>query len=196
MKQLVKARQALGASHSMYLCSLRGTGSALLQFSSNETTTHSHHHTTPPPQLPALPPPAMSPSSDTWTSATTASPVLPPPPPPQSSNWDFWDPFVPATESRSATEEEWEASTSVPGVAVNATTPTTRAASMARPPSVVSGFSKDTGSELAMVVSRNSKELVEIVKEVDEYFLKAADAGSQLSLLLEVSNSNFPAQGK
>ncbi|KAH1080067.1 hypothetical protein J1N35_019828 [Gossypium stocksii] len=197
MKQLVKARQALGASHSMYLRSLRGTGSALLQFSNNETTTHSHRHTTPPPQQPALPPPPMSPSSDTWTSATTASPVLPPPPPPpQSSNWDFWDPFVPATESRSATEEEWEASTSVPEVAVTATTPTTRAASMAPPPSVVSGFSKDTGSELAMVVSRNSKELVEIMKEVDEYFLKAADAGSQLSLLLEVSNSNFPAQGK
>ncbi|KAL1141703.1 hypothetical protein V6Z11_A11G047400 [Gossypium hirsutum] len=197
MKQLVKARQALGASHSMYLRSLRGTGSALLQFSNNETTTHSHHRTTPPPQQPALPPPPMSPTSDTWTSATTASPVLPPPPPPpQSSNWDFWDPFVPATESRSATEEEWEASTSVPEVAVTATTPTTRAASMAPPPSVVSGFSKDTGSELAMVVSRNSKELVEIVKEVDEYFLKAADAGSQLSLLLEVSNSNFPAQSK
>ncbi|TYI54052.1 hypothetical protein E1A91_D11G048700v1 [Gossypium mustelinum] len=176
MKQLVKARQTLGASHSMYLRSLRGTGSALLQFSSNETTTHSHHHTTPPPQQPALPPP-MSPSSDTWTSANTASPVLPPPSPPQSSNWDFWDPFVPATESRSATEEEWEASTSVPEVAVTATNPTTRAASMAPPPSVVSGFSKDTGSELAMVVSRNSKELVEIVKEVDEYFIKAADAG-------------------
>ncbi|KAB2055600.1 hypothetical protein ES319_A11G048400v1 [Gossypium barbadense] len=178
MKQLVKARQALGASHSMYLRSLRGTGAALLQFSNNETTTHSHHRTTPPPQQPALPPPPMSPTSDTWTSATTASPVLPPPPPPpQSSNWDFWDPFVPATESRSATEEEWEASTSVPEVAVTATTPTTRAASMAPPPSVVSGFSKDTGSELAMVVSRNSKELVEIVKEVDEYFLKAADSG-------------------
>lgn len=61
---------------------------------------------------------------------------------------------------------------------------------------MVSGFSKDTGSELAMVVSRNSKELVEIVKEVDEYFLKAADAGSQLSVLLEVSNSNFSNQSK
>ncbi|KAK6288208.1 hypothetical protein POUND7_014387 [Theobroma cacao] len=197
MKQLVNARQALAASHSMYLRSLRGTGSALLQFSNNETTLHLHHHVPLPPQPPAPPPPPMSPGSDTWTSATTASPALPPPPPPPpSSSWDFWDPFGPATASRSATEEEWEAATLASEVAVTATTTATGAASMAAPPSVVSGFSKDTGSELAMVVSRNSKELVEIVKEVDEYFLKAADAGSQLSVLLEVSNSNFSNQSK
>ncbi|EOX90802.1 Uncharacterized protein TCM_000170 [Theobroma cacao] len=197
MKQLVNARQALAASHSMYLRSLRGTGSALLQFSNNETTLHLHHHVPPPPQPPAPPPPPMSPGSDTWTSATTTSPALPPPPPPPpSSSWDFWDPFGPATASRSATEEEWEAATLASEVAVTATTTATGAASMAAPPSVVSGFSKDTGSELAMVVSRNSKELVEIVKEVDEYFLKAADAGSQLSVLLEVSNSNFSNQSK
>ncbi|OMO55786.1 hypothetical protein CCACVL1_26999 [Corchorus capsularis] len=196
MKQLVKARQALAASHSMYLRSLRGTGSALLQFSNNETTLHLHHHVPPPPQ-PQAPPPPMSPSSDTWTSATTASPALPPPPPPPpSSSWDFWDPFAPATASRSATEEDWEATTSASEVAVTATTTATGAASMAAPPSVVSEFSKDTGSELAMVVSRNTKELVEIVKEVDEYFLKAADAGSQLSVLLEVSNSSFSTQCK
>ncbi|GMI86347.1 Altered Phosphate Starvation Response 1 [Hibiscus trionum] len=181
IKQLVKARQALAASHSMYLRSLRATGSALVQFSTNETTLH---------HAPPVPPP-MSPSSDTWTSCTTtASPALPPPPPPPpSSSWDFWDPFAQANASRSVTEEEWEAAT--------ATTTATGAASVAPPPSVVSGtFSKDTGSELAMVVSRNSKELVEIAKEVDEYFLKAAGAGNHLSLLLEVSDSNFPSQSK
>jgi hypothetical protein len=61
--------------------------------------------------------------------------------------------------------------------------------------SVVSGFSKDTmtttttGSELAVVVSRNGKDLMEIIKEVDEYFLKAADSGAPLSSLLEISTS-------
>jgi len=194
MKQLVKARQALAGSHSMYLRSLRGTGSALLQFSNNETTLHLHHHVPPPP---AHPPPPMSPSSDTWTSATTASTALPPPPPPPpSSSWDFWDPFVPAAASRSATEEDWEATTLASEVAVTPTTTATGAASVAAPPSTVSGFSKDTGSDLALVVSRNSKELVEIVKEVDEYFLKAADAGGQLSVLLEVPNCNFSTQSK
>ncbi|KAK8612641.1 hypothetical protein V6N13_092752 [Hibiscus sabdariffa] len=62
---------------------------------------------------------------------------------------------------------------------------------------MVSGtFSKGMRCELAMVVSRNTKVLVEIVKEVDEYFLKAADVGAHLSLLLEASSSNFSAQSK
>lgn len=92
--------------------------------------------------------------------------------------------------SRSATEEEWEATTTSE-VAVT----TVGAASLAAPPSVVSGFSKDTTvSDLPLVVSRNSKELVEIIKELDEYFLKAADAGSHLSFLLEVPTCNFPNQ--
>ncbi|GAV64833.1 Ras domain-containing protein/DUF632 domain-containing protein/DUF630 domain-containing protein [Cephalotus follicularis] len=210
MKQLVKARQALSATHTMYLCSLRTTGSALLQFSTNETTHHDHHSHAPPlfhaplqrlpsPQPPP-PPPPMSPSSDTWTTSVTASPLPPPPPPPphQSSSWDFWDPFVPSS-SRSATEEEWEANTITASDVVVAATggsATTAATSVTAPPSMMSGFSKESGSELAMVVSRNGKDLVEIVKEVDEYFLKAADAGAQLSLVLEVSSSSFLSQIK
>ncbi|KAK6922581.1 hypothetical protein RJ641_010885 [Dillenia turbinata] len=89
-----------------------------------------------------------------------------------ASSWDFWDPFV-ASSSRSLTEEEWEAtavaSEATPVVAVTVTVP----------PSVVSGFSKETdttNSELAMVVSRNGKDLVEIIKELD-YRLRVADAG-------------------
>ncbi|KAK9164521.1 hypothetical protein Syun_005423 [Stephania yunnanensis] len=40
-----------------------------------------------------------------------------------------------------------------------------------------------------MVVSRSSKDLVEIIKELDEYFLRAADLGGHVSLLLENSSS-------
>ncbi|KAL9378226.1 hypothetical protein Peur_029561 [Populus x canadensis] len=203
MKQLVKARQSLSASHAMYIRSLRSTGSALLQFSNTETDLHHHHHhhrrlppihPSPPPLPPTPlppPPPPMSPSSDTWTTTTTAtaaSPLPPPPPPPPpvaASSWDFWDPFVPPPP-RSMEEEEWEEVT---------TTATASEMVAVVPPSVVSGFSKETasgsGSELAMVVSRNSKDLVEIIKEVDEYFLKAADAGGQLSCVLEVSSPNL-----
>lgn len=92
------------------------------------------------------------------------------------------------SSSRSVTEEEWEEATTVVTV--------TGAASTVAPPSVVSGFSKDSSSELAMVVSRNSssKDLVEIIKELDEYLLKAADAGAQLSSLLEVPSSGFTGQ--
>ncbi|XP_043709295.1 protein ALTERED PHOSPHATE STARVATION RESPONSE 1 [Telopea speciosissima] len=201
MKELVKARQAFSVAHSMYIRSLRGTGSALLQFANGETNLHQNKHhlqnrlpllpspPLPPPTPPPLPPPPMSSSSDNWTSVT-ASPALPPPPPPPASSWDFWDPFAPSS-SRSVTEEEWEATTVTTGSEVATANV---AASVAAPPSVVSGYSKDSTSELAMVVSRNSKDLVEIIKELDEYFLKAADAGSHVSLLLEVSNFSLSTQ--
>ncbi|MQM11079.1 hypothetical protein Taro_043978 [Colocasia esculenta] len=213
MKQLVKGRQAFATAHILYLRSLRSTGSALLQFANSEThLRHPQlHHLPPlPPSPPSTPPPLppkappsppeppppppppltpMSPCSDNWTSAT-ASPTLhpppPPPPPPTSSSWDFWDPFIPSS-SRSVTEEEWEeATTTVSEVAV--------AANTAPAPSVISGFSKvskDSTNELAVVVSRNRKHLSEIAKELDDYFLKAAEAGNRVSALLEAPNCSY-----
>ncbi|KAL2348630.1 hypothetical protein Fmac_002630 [Flemingia macrophylla] len=214
MKQFVQARHAFSAAHVMYIRSLRATGSALFHFANAESTVlcHGNHHLpprpnpilpppqprTPTPMPPPPPPPPMSPSSYTWTSDTTSSPALPPPPPPPppvaSSTWDFWDPFMqqPApVASRSATEEEWEATTTAGSEVV-----VMAAASVTAPPSSVSGFSKETPSELAMVVSRNGKDLVEVIKELDDYFLKAADAGSHVSLLLEVPNSGFSDNSK
>ncbi|CAH9143172.1 unnamed protein product [Cuscuta epithymum] len=198
MKQLVKARQAFSASHSMYLRSLRNTGSSLLQFATAEINLC---HLPPPPPLPSPPPPPPPPpplsptaTSATWTtSSTTTSSVIRPPPPPPSpphgSGWDFWDPFLPAAV-RSGNEEEWEGTTVTSEVAV---TTTACDASVAAPPSVVSQFSKDTAaaSDLAVVVSTKGKDLLEIVKELDEYFLKAADAGGQVSLLLEVPGGSL-----
>nr|GLL19149.1 uncharacterized protein LOC109167680 [Ipomoea trifida] len=111
-------------------------------------------------------------------------------------SWDFWDPFVPAS-SRSATEEEWEETTVASEVAVTTTATTAGEASVTAPPSVVSQYSKDTTattSDLAVVVSTKSKDLVEIIKELDEYFLKAANAGAQLSLLLEVPTGTISDQ--
>ncbi|KAF5798565.1 putative nitrate regulatory gene2 protein [Helianthus annuus] len=214
MKQFVKARHAFSASHCMYLRCLRTTGSALLQFATAETTLHHppDHHlpptlpTPPPPQPPTPPPPPpppMSPTSETWTTSTTntaTTPLPPPPPPPPSSTWDFWDPFMPSsTRSGTVDEEEWEdRSTTVPSETVAATT--VGAASVAAPPSAVSGFSKisvstGTTSEMAVVVSTKVKDLVEIIKELDEYFLQAADSGGKLSALLEVPACTFPGQG-
>ncbi|CAN8278735.1 unnamed protein product [Cochlearia groenlandica] len=164
----------------------------------------------PPPPQRSRPPPPLSPGSETtWTSTTTSSvlPPPPPPPPPPSSTWDFWDPFVPPPPSSS--EEEWEEETTTGTATATVTgtgsdTAATTAPTTSTDPqasSVVSDFSKDTttktntttttttGSELAVVVSRNSKDLMEIIKEVDEYFLKAADSGAPLSSLLEISTS-------
>ncbi|KAK9071451.1 hypothetical protein SSX86_010020 [Deinandra increscens subsp. villosa] len=209
MKQFVNSRHAFSASHSMYLRSLRTTGAALLQFATAETTLHhpQHHHlpptlpSPPPPQPP--PPPPMSPTSETWTTTTsttnTAStplPPPPPPPPPPSSTWDFWDPFMQSsTRSGTVEDEEWEdMSTTV------ASETAVTAAVSAAPPSAVSGFSKISGStattsEMAVVVSTKIKDLMEIIKELDEYFLQAADSGGKLSALLEVPACSFPGQG-
>ncbi|RRT45545.1 hypothetical protein B296_00055064, partial [Ensete ventricosum] len=135
-----------------------------------------------PPSAPPSSHPPMSPSSDNWTSSVTASPILPPPPP--SSSWDFWDPFVPRS-SCSATEEEWEEVTTT-------VSEVTAAPAVVPPPSVLSGYSKESTSELAMVVvPRGKKDLSEIVKELDEYFLKATEAGSRVSFILEAPNSDF-----
>ncbi|XP_071735311.1 protein ALTERED PHOSPHATE STARVATION RESPONSE 1-like isoform X1 [Rutidosis leptorrhynchoides] len=216
MKQLVKARHAFSASHSMYLRSLKTTGSALLQFATAETTLHHPHHhlpptlpSQPPPQTPALqppPPPPMSQTSETWTttsSTTNTTPLPPPPPPPPSSTWDFWDPFMPSS-TRSGTvdyndNDEWEnMSTTI--ASETAVTTTVGDASVAAPPSAVSGFSKISGStgttsEMAVVVSTRIKDLMEIIKELDEYFLQAADSGGKLSALLEIPACTFPGQG-
>lgn len=106
-------------------------------------------------------------------------------------------PHPPPPSSRSAIEEEWEATTTTTGSEVVAMAPGA-AASVTAPPSMVSGFSKETNpsSELAMVVSRNSKDLVEVIKELDDYFLKAADAGAHVSFLLEVPSSGFSDHNK
>ncbi|PIN00931.1 hypothetical protein CDL12_26562 [Handroanthus impetiginosus] len=202
MKQFVKARHAFSAAHSMYIRSLRNTGSTLLQFATAETSLHHQHHLpppnpSPPPPLPT-PPAPMSPTSWTTSSTTPSSAIRPPPPPPppppnpSGSTWDFWDPFMP-TSGRSVDEEEWEETTT--GSEVTATTPTAGAASVAAPPSVVTATATTASSELAVVVSTKSKDLVEIIQELDEYFLKAADAGGPLSLLLEVPICNFNRQG-
>lgn len=91
-----------------------------------------------------------------------------------------------STRSGTVDEEEWEdRSTTVP----SETVVTTTAASVVQPPSV-------TTSEMAVVVSTKSKDLVEIIKELDEYFLQAADSGGKLSALLEVPACTFPGQGE
>lgn len=92
--------------------------------------------------------------------------------------------------TQSMTEEEWEEEATT----IMSEVPLTRSRteSTMEPPSVLSGYSKDTsGTDLALVKSRNGKNIVEIIKEVDDYFLKAADAGAELSVVLEVPSPSF-----
>ncbi|KAF5768997.1 putative nitrate regulatory gene2 protein [Helianthus annuus] len=173
MKQLVKARHSFSISHIMYLRSLKNTGAALLQFATAQTTLHHHSPPpqTPPPQPPPSPPPPMSPTSEAETTSTTytaSTPRPPPSPPLRSSTWDAyaWDPFMPPPPTRSDGEEWEDMSTNV-----------------------------NASSEMAVVVAAKSKGLVEIVKELDEYFLRAADSGGKVSELLEVPVCSISSQG-
>ncbi|KAI3735832.1 hypothetical protein L6452_15352 [Arctium lappa] len=99
-----------------------------------------------------------------------------------------------STRSGTVEDEEWEdRSTTVRSKTVVTTTVT------ATPSSAVSGFSKISASiaitsEMAVVVSTKIKDLVEIIKELYEYFLQAADSGGKLSALLEVPACTFPGQ--
>ncbi|KAL0379119.1 UNVERIFIED_CONTAM: protein ALTERED PHOSPHATE STARVATION RESPONSE 1 [Sesamum radiatum] len=208
MKQFVEARHAFSAAHSMYLRSLRNTGSALLQFATAETDLHRHHHHTTTTshrrtrlhpsvaQYPTTPhEPHFLDDHHLYDYLLCYTPTPPPPPPPHASasTWDFWDPFMP-TAGRSVDEEEWEEDTTTASEVAATPTTTAGAASVAAPPSVVTATATTASSELAVVVSTKSKDLVEIIRELDEYFLKAADAGGPLSLLLEVPICNFNRQ--
>ncbi|KAI7745274.1 hypothetical protein M8C21_017336 [Ambrosia artemisiifolia] len=174
----------------MYLKSLKNTGAALLQFA---TTSPPLHHFSPPPSNiiiqpsssppppPPPPPPAMSTTSETWTTSTgdtSSTPPPPPPPPVSSSTWDFWDPFMPLMER----DEQQVGSTDE----VSETVVMAAAGSVAAPPSSVSEVYKDIDREMPVVVSGKGKDWVEIIKELDEYFLRAADSGGKLSALLEI----------
>ncbi|KAJ3684516.1 hypothetical protein LUZ61_013680 [Rhynchospora tenuis] len=196
-KQLVQARRDFTTAHSLYMRALRCTVSALLQFAtakSNSIPLPVPPSPPPPPPPPISPspvppspsPPPLSPLTSKWTSSVSNSPILPPPPPPMAagSGWDFWDPFIP-NSSRSNTDGEWEEEE-----CINAGTATVHAAAVPPPP-VVRRY-EDPTRELAMVVlTRGKKDISEIVKELDEYFLKAAEAGNRVSGILEAPNCDF-----
>ncbi|KAK9713215.1 hypothetical protein RND81_06G012300 [Saponaria officinalis] len=191
IKLLLHSRLSLSLSLSFFLRSLRSSGTALLHFSAAESSLHHHpHHLSPPPPQPPPPPPQppMSPSTDTWTTTTTttSTPAMPPPPPPPPHaaavgrpTWDFWDPFA---GSRTG-EGEWEETSTVVRVAAN----------VAAAATTVSGVVEE--AEMAVVVSRQGKELVEIIKELDEYFMRAANSAIDVSSLLEIP-SHLSSSGK
>ncbi|XP_062193747.1 protein ALTERED PHOSPHATE STARVATION RESPONSE 1-like [Phragmites australis] len=207
-KQLVQARRDMAAAHALYLRALRATGASMLHFASAEADhphlhSSAHHHPPPsPPPPPTLPPPlppppplSPTPTTRSWTinsSLTSASAILPPPPPPpMPSSWDFWDPFAPSS-SRSPTEDaDWDDAAATVVEAPNAAPPVvTAAAAVAAPLSIVTATTTSTTpSELTVVAvprgGAGKKDLAEIATELDEYFLKAADAGARVAALLE-----------
>ncbi|KAL3833700.1 hypothetical protein ACJIZ3_008436 [Penstemon smallii] len=126
-----------------------------------------------------------------------------PPPPIPSSSWDYWDPFAspsPQCEKRSETveqveEENWVDTNSefieedeervVDGNEVNLLhTKQDMVEVLDDSSSMMSWHTKDTAD--AMVVWRSKKSLTSIVKDLDEYFLKASNVVKDIAVFIDI----------
>ncbi|RVW39530.1 hypothetical protein CK203_085946 [Vitis vinifera] len=134
----------------------------------------------------------------------------PPPPPISSSHWEFWDPFstsLPPREKNNATaeepveEENWaETNTEFEeedqeeeavvnnGLHLLPEKPHTIEL-VDDNSSMVSWHTKDT-ADMAMVVWRSKKTLTGIVKELDDYFLKASAGGNDIAVLMDINRGD------
>lgn len=130
----------------------------------------------------------------------------PPPPPVPSSSWDFWDPFgtsSPQYKEKSETvnqveEENWaEANTEFEEENLEEETNSNNVVSLLPEKahqiellddnsSMMSWHTKDT-TDMAMVVSTSKRTLSSIVKELDDYFLKASAGGKNVGVLFDIN---------
>ncbi|XP_050223791.1 protein ALTERED PHOSPHATE STARVATION RESPONSE 1 [Mercurialis annua] len=139
----------------------------------------------------------------------------PPPPPIVSSSWNIWDPFEvsslqqqekskvePALEDENWAEtktefeeEDWE-EVNV-GSVVSSSLPQQQKQQQQQLPlklvdddsSVASWCTKDT-TDGVMVNLRNKKTLEGIIKELDDYFLKASAGGKEIAVLMDISQGD------
>lgn len=161
-------------------------------------------------------PPKNSTSDQQWNTQheSDTETLTPPPPPPQGSAWDFWDPFCASSPARVSDrraphtsedelkkqqqqqqqkieEEQWDETMTEfddEQEAENSRLPDKSPGPETDDnSSMVSWCTKDT--DLAMVISRKHKNLGEIVRELDEYFLKASEGGKEISKFLEASKA-------
>ncbi|KAL0908909.1 hypothetical protein M5K25_023422 [Dendrobium thyrsiflorum] len=208
MKQLLSCRSELAAAHMAYLQSLRNTGATLRQFTEAESEFfgNSPPRVALPPSPPPPPPPPPLPPS--------------PPPPPQlntckkamvveerSSNDDDDDSSIGIDtdddDNGVAEEEKWaetitefedeEGERKYEGSGADVALISAKDKSPSREltddsSSTVSRITKET--DAAVVLWRSKKTLTGIVKEIDDYFLKAAAGGSDLLVLLESTHGH------
>lgn len=219
MKQLVGFRKEFASAILEYLKALKDTGITLRQFTESESLElETKLPSSPPlplPPSPPLPPPIESPDSrklegnrngkevqEEITEVGEESNCTPPPPP---SSWDMWDLLDSSSpqhkvesvlvedfddddwaETRSRFEEEDQepGSSNKPSEALKKELPKVDAGS-----SMVIGSTKDMVNR-PMVVFRRRKTLAGIVKELDDYFLKASAGGKEIAILVDMGTWN------
>ncbi|KAA8519398.1 hypothetical protein F0562_013654 [Nyssa sinensis] len=133
----------------------------------------------------------------------------PPPPPIPSSSWHFWDPYDPSSpqsQKKSETvepveEENWaEANTEFEEEDHDGEVVTNKVVNIfhEKPKTVeliddnssmVSWYTKDTGhtTDMPMVAWGKKKTLAGIIKELDDYFLKASAGGKDIAIIMDIN---------
>ncbi|KAK1281546.1 hypothetical protein QJS10_CPB22g00171 [Acorus calamus] len=200
MKLLLHQRSLFAQAHLDYLRCLRNVGSTLRQFAdaadphlpvADDPLPRWNPPLPPPPPPPPLP---FSPGHDDIDGSSDVG-TPPAPPPPVPGDWGFLDSF--SSDSSPAAEEEWaETNTDFGdgGVAygdvalkLKLPAPAERDAMVVDDSSsVVSEYTKDSADGAAVVVwGGKRRSLAGIVKEIDEYFLKASAGGAGVAAVLE-----------
>ncbi|GAB4829408.1 hypothetical protein Ancab_019080 [Ancistrocladus abbreviatus] len=134
----------------------------------------------------------------------------PPPPLIPSSSWDFWDPFENASpqhdkhselmeqiedenwaETRTEFEEDDKQEEVTPEKTASALPKDVQNIDVVdNNSSIMSGQAKNT-RDMTMVVPRSKKTLPGIIKELDDYFLKASSAGKEVAVLADADMRNI-----
>ncbi|CAN0874916.1 Protein ALTERED PHOSPHATE STARVATION RESPONSE 1 [Linum grandiflorum] len=163
------------------------------------------------------PPPPFSPDSTNSTADTnnnlkqhqsapmtqcdTRGTATPPPPPEtsSSSSWNYWDPFQPNTEivesdSWAETKTYFDDDDDDDGKQDDQTAPSGNIMQqqLHLPVELVDDNSSDTKdtADMAMVQWRSKKTLEAIMRNLDDYFLKASAGGNEIALLMDISRGD------
>ncbi|GAV76404.1 DUF632 domain-containing protein/DUF630 domain-containing protein [Cephalotus follicularis] len=132
-----------------------------------------------------------------------------PPPRVQSSSWEYWDPFghsLPSyprkgefvepveeenwAETRTEFEEDDREEEAVDNLAASTVPERLQPVELVDDnSSMMSWYTKDT-ADMGMVVWRKKKTLEGIVKDLDDYFLKASAGGKNIAVLLDISKGD------
>ncbi|XVE67517.1 hypothetical protein DITRI_Ditri08aG0167300 [Diplodiscus trichospermus] len=215
MKQLVGHRGEFADAQLAYLRALNNTGVTLRQFTESdflelENTSYGLilPSSPPSPLRPPPPLPSFSPDprnvGDTCKGETTKEESIEinqdgcssPPPPTASSSWSYWGIF----ESNSPVhhlkqseyiepvkEDEDHGQELVENTAVSSLPGKLHPGEIVDDNSSMMSCCNKDSTDVAMVVSKNRKKLEGIVKELDDYFLKASAGGKEIVVFTDIN---------
>ncbi|KAL7131140.1 hypothetical protein ABFS83_13G178800 [Erythranthe nasuta] len=215
MKQLLRYRKEFADAQLAYLRSLRNTGITLRQFTESEsleldeTISGVGFPPSPPPPLPPSPPPPPTFSPDLRKFKDNKKPPPPPPqqtqseimeidedsdhtppPPLPSSSWEYWDLFGSPSLPRKSSEKEEENWVDTNTEFIDDDDVAVFEGDVLSVKEGIDGVGDDNSSrmsaDMAMVVWRSKKSLAGIVKELDDYFLKASAVVKDVAVFVDI----------